>query len=156
MAFQRYTGAVSGLREAQAAFKALPDVARDRLSYASEATAFAIAQRARATVRRRYGWLAQQIGSMVNRRTGTARAGIAVGTFSRAGTGGSALTAHGAISGRPTKYGHLVEFGHGGPHAAPAYPFMIPAAEAERGPYLRRCKDAGAAIERDLSVSRTL
>lgn len=27
----------------------------------------------------------------------------------------------------PAKIGHLVEFGHGGPHPAPAYPFMRPA-----------------------------
>jgi hypothetical protein len=27
----------------------------------------------------------------------------------------------------PGKYGHLVEGGHGGPHPAPAYPFMEPA-----------------------------
>ncbi len=34
----------------------------------------------------------------------------------------------------PTKYGKLVEKGHGGPHPAKAYPFLVPALnEVQRG-----------------------
>jgi HK97 gp10 family phage protein len=33
----------------------------------------------------------------------------------------------------PAKIGHLVEFGHGGPHPAPAKPHMRPAWDATRG-----------------------
>ena len=33
----------------------------------------------------------------------------------------------------PGNIAHLVEFGHGGPHAAPAHPFMRPAMDTKKG-----------------------
>jgi hypothetical protein len=37
-----------------------------------------------------------------------------------------------------------------------AEPFMIPAADAEKAPYLQRCNQAGKLAERDLSAGRNL
>jgi len=34
---------------------------------------------------------------------------------------------------RKAPHSHLIEFGHGGPHPAPAYPFLRPAVAATRG-----------------------
>ncbi|HVL67198.1 MAG TPA: HK97-gp10 family putative phage morphogenesis protein [Vicinamibacterales bacterium] len=49
------------------------------------------------------------------------------------------------VIGTPRLYAHLVEFGTR--HSA-AEPFLFPAAEAERGPYLAKLLAAGGAIER--------
>ena len=38
-------------------------------------------------------------------------------------------------------HGHLVEFGHGGPHPAPAHPFVQPAWDATREYVLQNIKD---------------
>lgn len=141
-----------GVKEAQAAFKTVaPEVRRQIIDHATWPTAQAISQDAKARVHRRFGFLHRQIGASINRRTGTAVAGITKGSFPVPGVGGSALTSKGALLARPTKYGHLVEFGHGGPHPAPAFPFMLPAAEFQKQPYLSRCRAAGKVAERNLA-----
>lgn len=130
---------IEGLTAAKKAFQAMPDVAQLHLGAATETTAAAIIQRARATVSVRTGALKSKLAYKFSDKTGIATAGIEKGAV------GDEIPGH---------IGHLVEFGHGGPSPAPAHPFMIPAAEAERQPYLERCRDAGKKIERDLSASR--
>lgn len=131
---------LSGYREAVRAFQALPDVAQQRLGQATEQTAFAIIQKARQLVRVRTGALQGKLNYKYSDKTGVAVAGV---------ESGGVDTPQGYEI--PGHIAHLVEFGHGGPRPAPAYPFMIPAAEAERGNYLQRCQDAGRNIERDLT-----
>jgi hypothetical protein len=46
----------------------------------------------------------------------------------------------------PSKIGHLVELGHGGPHPAPAYPFLRPAWDAGKFDMLR-------SLEREMTVA---
>ena len=60
-------------------------------------------------------------------RTGSLKAALKVGK--RAKTGSSYAVEVGAFHG-DAPHAHLVEHGHGGPHAAPAHPFLEPAAEA--------------------------
>ncbi len=142
--------AVSGQKECIAAFKRLPDVAKDRLGAATEKTAFAVLQRAKARVAVRTGALKAALGYSYSKATGVAKVGIEKGaSLIVAGTGGSALKSKGAAKYTPSKYGHLVEFGHS---SAAAHPFMIPAAEAEQEPYLERCRAAGKEIEKDMAT----
>lgn len=48
----------------------------------------------------------------------------------------------------PANVAHLVEFGHGGPHPAPAHPFLRPAFDEAKGPARDRMIEVGkAAIE---------
>jgi len=152
---------IRGLVQARQAFQRLPAAFREAMGDATRTTASEIARLAKAKVRRRFGYLQKQIAFSASARTGTAKVGIATGTFTRAGVGGSALTARGASAARPTKYGHLVEFGHvlktrGGLAIGTVrpYPFMVPAAEAQRAPYAQRVAAAGKKVERDFSVSR--
>lgn len=131
---------LQGYREAVKAFQALPDVAQMRLGQATQTTAFAILQRARQLVRVRTGALEGMLDYSYSDKTGVASVGVKSGGVDT--PKGYEIPGH---------IGHLVEFGHGGPHPAPAYPFMIPAAESEQDNYLHRCQDAGRNIERDLT-----
>lgn len=171
--------AVSGMAEAKAAFKALPDIARKRLNVATEATTQRIYRGAvrRVAPHRRYGFLQRYLDTSMNQKTGTGKVGLpriaavipggsrpgstfAVSqtirrkrkaTMEVYGTG----TARGARTVYPSKYAHLVEFGHvrgRGKSSAPPYPFMIPAAEAERASYLADCQEAGTGIEQDTAA----
>jgi hypothetical protein len=135
--------AVQGLKEVTAAFRRLPEIAQLRLGEATEQTAFAVLQRSRAAVRVRSGSLKSALNYSFNAKTGEAKVGVERDALGGAAAAGVAM---------PSKYAHLVEFGHGGPHPAPAHPFMIPAVEAEREPYLDRCHRAGQAIERDMAA----
>ncbi len=122
-----------------------------RIGEASQLTAFAIVQRAKANVAVRSGALRDKLGYSFDPRTGRAKVGIEKGTVIVAiGEGGSALHSKGAISETPSHIGHLVEFGHADRTAGP-HPFMIPAAEAERDLYLQRCRKSGGDIERDMA-----
>lgn len=50
----------------------------------------------------------------------------------------------------PAKIAHLVELGHGGPHAAPAHPFLRPAFDGQKASMLQRYKlELQVAIERE-------
>jgi HK97 gp10 family phage protein len=127
---------LQGAAQLRKAFQALPEAAQLALGEATEKTAFAIASRARALVPVRTGALKSKINYKFSQKTGIAKVGIEKGHV-------------GAEN--PALYGHLVEFGHAGPHPAGPHPFMIPAAEAEKDAYLQRCRDAGKRIERDLT-----
>jgi HK97 gp10 family phage protein len=138
---------VSGLEAGKANVARIPDVFRERMADATEITAKEIARGAQAriaaspSVRTRH--LLNAVMAKMNRRTGRAKVGISSDTMTLAG---------GRVD-IPSKRAHFVEFGtvH-----MPAEPFMIPAADAQKGPYLNRCTHAGALAERDLSISRTL
>ncbi len=158
MAFDK--SAVKGIREARQAFASIEPTMKDRLNDATEETARVVQFQAVQRVRRRFGILAAHIMMSMSRKTGVARVGIGpreAVTLPRGA--GSRSTTHGGrevtVLGRelPTKIAHLIEFGHGGPHPAPAYEFMIPAAEGERANYLQRCRAAGAEAERTIAAT---
>ena len=133
------TEAVRGLAQAKRAFKALPDIAREALADATEETVIQIRAGAVRRVPVLYGFLRDHILSKMSRRTGVGRVGIASGTAVR--PDGTVVS--------PSTYGHFAEFGtvhHG------AQPFMIPAAEEQRNPYLQRAKASGRAIENDMAA----
>lgn len=165
---------ISGLRSAKAKFQALPEIVRNAMNDANEETVRAIQIRARRqldaspSVQTRSLWNAVQV--TVNRSNGTARVGIASGSTTImqstnfaagriqskavkvkgviiAGAGGSALTSKGAKLIRPSRYAHLVEWGSS---KMAAEPFMTPAQEAERRPYVERCKAAKSTIVAEL------
>lgn len=147
--------AVRGLRQARKAFKDIPVVTKDELNGATNETGEALLERARANLRPghgvRFGHLRRALGLSRAGRFGVARVGIRRGfdVMIQEGVGKAKLY-------EPTRVGHLVEFGHGGPHPAPAYPFMIPAAESQRDPYLQRCRDAGRRIEQIMASRRSV
>lgn len=131
--------AIKGLRECRAAFKALPDITKEALVDAAEETAEQVRAGAVRRVPVRFGFLRDHIEKKVNRKTGVARVGV---------TKGTATTPDGKTV-EPSRYSHLVEFGSVN---GSAQPFMIPAAEAEREPYLNRVRKAGKEIERDTAA----
>ena len=182
MADSRYTQvSVKGLAQARMQFQRLPQVTRTHLNEATEATATRILAGARQRVapHRRFGFLERYLAQTMNERTGEARVGlprraavIPAGALPTARItkvirrkGASTFDVYGEGSARsarviyPSRYAHLVEFGHArgrGTSSAPAYPFMIPSAEASRSYYLQACHEAGRRTERDFSVSRLL
>jgi HK97 gp10 family phage protein len=157
---------VLGLREAKAAFQKMPAAFRDALNDATEVTVREIARNAKAriiaspSIRTRA--LLNHITWSMNARTGRGRAGVASGTTTLtvngrkvrvrgiiiAGKGGSARTSQGAKKINPSRYAHFVEFGT---VRMPAEPFMLPATEGQKGPYLQRCQAAGRTAERTLA-----
>lgn len=136
---------VQGLREAKAAFQALPVVFRDRLLSATETTASEIVRAARARVlaspsvqtRRLY----DAIEYRITKTNGRARVGVTNVAFP---------DSRGFVD-RPALRAHFVEFGT---RNMPAEPFMIPAAESQTQHYLTRCQAAGREAERDLAQGR--
>lgn len=60
--------------------------------------------------------------------TGRLQAAIKTGTIKQ--TGGKYFIKLGVLDGKSAPHAHLVEYGHGGPHPAPAHPFMRPAFDA--------------------------
>lgn len=141
MPFDR--SAVLGLAQAKAAFQAVEPTLREKLADANTQTAQMIAFRARQLVRHRTGTLAAHIQfTAANRRTGVAKVGI--GPREAVSIAGQKNPEF------PTHIAHLVEFGHGGPHPAAAFAFMIPATEAERPSHLDRVRAAGQATEQQL------
>jgi hypothetical protein len=130
----RFSFRIKGQKQTIDAFKKLPDVLRVRTGQAVEKTAQAIVARMKATVRVDKGILKEDLDYQFSPKTGKATTGIKAGSARRS-------------------VGHLVEFGHGGPHPAPAYPFAVPAAEAEREGHLQRMKEAGQSFEKDMEFS---
>lgn len=149
---------VRGLKEAQAVFRQLPDVARDAyVEIAVRPTASELVRDAQSRLIPGHGFvtgaLKRSLGYTLNARTGQARVGIRRGfDVIRPGRNGSALTSRGAFKHQPTKIGHLVEFGHGGPHPAPPHPFMVIAAEGQQAPFLSRARAAGRRIEGEMAA----
>lgn len=157
---------VRGLREAKAAFQALPEIVRNRMLVAVEMTVQEIARQAQARLaaspsiqtRSLYNHIAWRI----NKNSGRGYVGVSSGsttiTFGGrrvrvkgivvAGRGGSALRSAGARVIRPSRYAHLVEFGS---RKMEAEAFMLPSANAEKRPFVDRCVRAGKDIEQDMA-----
>lgn len=158
---------VDGLREAKAAFSALPEITRDAMLVATEVTVREIArgaqQRLLASPSVQTRNLYNAIGWTINKNTGLGRAGVMNVTTSlsiggkkvrvkgivTAGAGGSASKSAGASLDKPRRRAHFVEFGT---RFMPAEPFMTPSAAAEKQPYLDRCRAAGKTIETDMAA----
>jgi HK97 gp10 family phage protein len=160
-------GYIQGLREAKAAFQALEPTFREHMADATETTVREIARGAQARLRSSPSIqtrnLHNAVGWSMNRKNGRGRAGITNTTTTlnvggrrirvkgiiTAGRGGSALKSAGARVDRPGRRAHFVEFGT---RTMKAEPFMVPAAAAEKGPYLDRAKQAGKLAEKDLAA----
>ena len=158
---------VQGLREAKAAFQALPESARDRLLTATDITLREIKRLAQAKIQAspsiRTRALFNSLAFKLNLKSGVGKVGVTSGeTLMRTSSTSSGKTRTVRIRGvivlgknggqqgarliRPSRYAHLVEFGA---RHMKAEPFMMPAVEAEKGPYLDRCRAAGPLIEKD-------
>ena len=163
-------GHIAGLRQAKAAFQALPELTRDAMAAATFTTVSEIARIAKqkllanGSIQTRT--LYNAIGFTMNTKNGRGRVGIqnvttrvsndlsskrtfrvkgrVVTTVGRSGVATSRIV-------RPSKYGHLVEFGGRGGKMRAA-PFMLPAAENQKAPYLDRCKRAGKVIEQQTAA----
>lgn len=148
MAFDKTS--IKGLREARAAFKALPEHAREAAYYATEATGMEVMRGAKSRLRPGHGYRTGELQKALNisrsPKTGFVKVGLTRGAVTVTLPNGQKAR-H-----RPSAIGHLVEFGHGGPRPARAYPFMIPAAEAERGHYASRMKRAMKGLEQDMAA----
>src|SRR6185503_2200762 len=160
-------GKIQGLREAKAAFQAMPQVVRDRLNAATVTTISEIARHAKAhllsspSIRTRS--LYNAVAFVMNEKNGRGKVGIANVTTTMsvggkkvrvkglivAGKGGSALTSAGAKRIIPRQYATKVELGT---RFMKAEPFMMPAVESQKQPYLERCQARGKDIEKDLSA----
>lgn len=134
---------IRGLKEASAAFKRLPDVVRTRMLIATETTVREIARGAQARLEAnpsiRTRALYKRIAWKISEKTGRGKVGVASGQEPNGDN--------------PARRAHFVELGT---IYMPAEPFMVPAADAEKDHYLKRCVDAGKVIERDMSIGRTL
>lgn len=158
---------VAGLREAKAAFQALPAAMRDRMNEATAVTLSEIVRHAKArllanpSIQTRT--LLNSIAWTLNKNNGRGRAGVAnitttmnlggmkvrVKGLVRVGRNGSALKSEGARVIKPVRYAHLVEKGT---RHQKAEPFMVPAAQSQVNPHLERLKRAGKEVERDLAT----
>lgn len=156
---------VKGLREAKAAFQAMPEAARDYLNAATEMTVREIVRMARAKLQSSPSIQTRNLYNHVtwsmNRKNGRGRAGVSTGTTTIrnpqiGGTGRRTVRvtgiimpgrnggAQGARLDKPSRRAHFVEFGT---RRMKAEPFMLPAAEGEQQPFLSRCKGVGKFLE---------
>src|SRR5262245_3281913 len=145
-------GYVQGLREAKAAFQAMPAIMRDQLNAATELTLNEIVRHAKLRVAAspsiQTRALLNSIAYTLNKKSGRGKAGVTSGSttgFFAAGTGVAGelkkRTIKGVIVGqgrsarlvRPSRYAHLVEFGS---RHMEAEPFMMPAVESQKHAYL--------------------
>lgn len=122
-----------GVSKAIAAFKALPALVRQELGTATEDTLIALKSTAQQNVLVDTGRTRDAIDYTFSEKTGVGTVGVRKILFPRGGAqADSAFIAH------------LIEHGT---EKMEAKPFMLPAAEAQRQPYLQRCRAAGAQIE---------
>lgn len=153
---------VDGMRQAKAAFAAMPLATQERMRGATETTVREIARGAQSRLERSPSVqtrnLLNHVKWSVTKSNGRGRVGIAAGSTTIAVAGRKvrvkgiiiAGKRGGAAGGRrdiPARRAHLVEFGA---RHQPAEPFMIPSADAEKPHYLDRCRKAGPLIENDL------
>lgn len=152
---------IQGLREAKRAFQALPEVTREAMLSAVEMTARELARAAQERIARSPSIntrsLYNAIAWRVTKTNGRAKVGVSststtfynVSTRKRETFKGR-IGARGGkqVVIRPDRYAHFIEFGT---RKAPAEPFMIPAAEGQKGPFLDRCKAAGRKVEQDMA-----
>lgn len=157
-------GHIQGLKEAKAAFQALEPTFRE---YMADATEITVKETARAAQNRLQSSPSIQTRNLynavdwtMNRNNGRGRAGVKSGTttFVSAGRkikikGIYKQNAAGAWSKKdqPSRRAHFIEFGT---KTMPAEPFMVPALESQKGPYLERVRAAGKKAERDLTSGR--
>ena len=152
---------IQGLREAKRAFQSLPEVTREAMLSAVEMTAREMARAAQAKIasspsintRSLYNAIAWK----VTKTNGRAKVGVSptkttfynVQTRKRESFKGR-IGARGGkqVLIRPDRYAHFVEFGT---RNQPAEPFMIPAAEGQKGPFLDRVKAAGRKVEQNMA-----
>jgi hypothetical protein len=137
---------VLGVKEAIAAFRRVDPVMRARLNDATEDTVMALAAEARRNVAVDTGILREHLAWSMSASTGRGRVGLRPGVVLD-----NKNRRH-----RATNYGHLVEFGfnHRGGRRVQGQPFMIPATERERLPFLERCRAAGKRVEQDLTIGK--
>jgi len=155
-------GKIQGLREAKRAFQALPEVTRTAMLSAVEMTAREMARAAQERIARspsiQTRSLYNAIAWRATKTNGRAKVGVSAGktTFYNVTTRKreSFKGRIGARGGRqvlirPDRYAHFVEFGT---RKMPAEPFMIPAAEGQKGPFLDRCRAAGRQLEQGMAA----
>lgn len=132
----KVTAQLVGFEQTRRALAAVPDRVRLLSADAVAASTFSLAQTARAMAPRDTGALRQAI---VSKSTGlNGRVGLSPDV----------------INGRhPQVYWRFVEFGT---VRVPARPFFRPAAEREREAFIKRMRNIGPALERDLSAGRLL
>jgi HK97 gp10 family phage protein len=133
------TATLEGFEATKRAIAAVPEAAKALAADAVAKSTFAVEQAARARAPR--GLTGRLRAAITSKATATAgRVGIAPGF---------------GISGRPGPevYWRFVEYGT---VRMPARPMFRPAAEQERDPFLKRMRDIGPKLERDLARGRTL
>ncbi len=155
-------GHVQGLREAKAAFQALPQIVRDRMLNATEVTVREIARggqaRLQASPSIQTRALYNHVAWSISKTTGRGRVGITSGTTTIANlqTRKTVRVKGLIVQGRdgkqridrPSRRAHFIEFGT---RFMDAEPFMIPSADAEKANFLARAIAAGKAIEADVA-----
>lgn len=157
---------IQGLREAKAAFQKLPEITRDAMNVATFTTVSEIARLAKGRVLAspsvQTRALYNAIGFSVTPTNGRGRAGIQNVTTSVSRVNGRNVKVKGIVTSsrrhvvmggalvrNPRRYAHLVEFGS---RKMKAEPFMLPAAESQKQPYLDRCMKAGKVIEQQMAA----
>lgn len=143
--------AVIGMSAAKKAFKALPQETKDAMWAATEETAERVLYGAKARLRPGHGYRTGELQKALtiskSKATGFAKVGLKSELV--------LVTINGKqYRHRPSRIGHLVEFGHGGPSPAAPRPFIIPSAEEQRMPYAQRLKGQGKVLE--IAMSRYL
>lgn len=158
---------IQGLREAKAAFQALPAAARERLNVATDLTIREIARQAKARILSapsvQTRTLYNSVAFKMNPNNGRGKVGITPGqtivrtnqtstgqmkTIRIKGVIGPGRRGKGTRVIRPVMYAHHVEFGT--VHMK-AEPFMIPSVETEKPFYVQRCQGVWRLIEGDLA-----
>lgn len=147
---------IRGLREAKAAFQALEPTFREHLADATETTVREVSRAAQnrlassPSIQTRN--LYNAVGYTMNRKNGKGRAGIQNVTTTIKVAGRrirvKGIVREGKTADRPARRAHFVEFGT---RKMRAEPFMLPAAESQKQPYLSRVMAAGKKAERELA-----
>jgi HK97 gp10 family phage protein len=135
----KVTATLEGFEATKRAIASVPEKAKLLAADAVAKSTFAVEQAARAFAPR--GLTGRLKAAITSKSTATAgRVGIAPGF---------------GIGGRPGPelYWRFVEYGT---VRHDAQPFFRPAAEQERDPYIKRMRDIGPKLERDLARGRTL
>lgn len=163
---------VQGMREAKAAFQALPEIVRKKSNDAMETTLSEIVRIAKAKILSSPSihtrTLYNSIAYSLNKNSNRGKAGVSnmtstitfahMGGIARKikvkgilvpGKNGSALKSQGAKLIKPSRYAHLIEFGT---KKFEAEPFMIPAAKSQEQPLLQRMRAAGRDVEKDVAA----
>lgn len=134
------------MRDVRRAFKRIDPVLQEFVGGASKETADLVARFARFLVPVRYGNLRKFIVSSYSKKSGTARAYVKKGSVT---IPAGAAFGHGGRTVHPSFYGRLV---HQGTSRSRGTPFMLIAAQQQRGPYAQRVKEAIGRAARQLNT----